>query len=177
MNMLTKEQRADLYKREEYNPKGCGALICTLSAIILAFVLLLLLSSCEKINDNQDVDINGNCSGAMSYRFNATPVQYAVNRSIRGDSSTWYTSPPVVSKCIPSVNRYPITYLIDKRNTSCSGHRSLLIFSGSGIIRNDSLFESGTYDYKYFFNDILTDHVTGSWSAWFARTEIWKPIK
>jgi hypothetical protein len=136
----------------------------------------MVFSGCSKeIND--PVAIEGNFSGEMSYSFNGNLVVFRVNRSIRGDSSTWYTSPPIVSDFNPSGAIYPIVYRIDEPGV-CNGksYNHLWVYSGSGTIVNDSLFESGTYDYKYIRDGIQVLQVTGTWKAKFGKTVIWRPL-
>lgn len=43
MALLTKQQYADIYRREEYNPKGCVTLMCIVAAIIIIWVIALLI--------------------------------------------------------------------------------------------------------------------------------------
>lgn len=139
-------------------------------------IFLMMIFGCTK-ETNDPVNADGNYSGIMTFEFQNNLVEYAVNRCIRGDSSTWYTSPPVVSEFRLTGNRYSIIYEIDKTGTcQDNDYRHLWVYTGSGEVRNDSLFESGTYDYKYFNKGTQVIHKIGTWTAKFGKTTIWRPL-
>lgn len=175
MPLLSKRDYSDLYKHDEYKTEGCWFTLGRIILIIGILVFIWILAGCTKETDEAAVNFNGYYSGELAFTYEETPVVYHVNRAIRGDSSTWYTSPLVVSEFKAEGNTYPITYIIDKAGI-CSNvaYRHLWNYTGTGTLRNDTLFETGTYDYKYFSEGKQYIHLTGTWTGWYSRIEIWR---
>ena len=143
----------------------------------LLILLIILATGCTKELE-EPATMDGNYAGEIEYPFNNNLVVLPINRAIRGNITTWYTSPVIESDFNPEGISYPIEYKSDKSG-SCLGvqYLHLWIYAGTGLLQNDSLIESGTYDYKCFAGGKEVTHVTGTWKAWFVKTEIWRPLK
>ncbi len=83
----------------------------------------------------------------------------------------WWTNPDTaILVQVADTLRY--VYTSDQFNNSCGEQRTIYDYTSTGFVRNDTLFESGTVRYRWYYYGQLRKELTGTWQSWvkFKRT-------
>lgn len=115
----------------------------------------------------------------MDIPGNATVINTATREIYQeGDSLVirWWSCPDTTATAlIQDTLTYIMTY--DRINTSCGHQRSVYDFTATSYMINDSLFESGTVHYRFWYEGRLLKDITGTWSAKFRWIDKLTPNK
>lgn len=104
--------------------------------------------------------------GCMHYNITGVVDQciYA-QRQIRYISDStftvkWWSTPDTCDTVIVAdTMRYRMVYR--SHNINCGDQLTLIAFDVAGYIRNDTLIETGTVNYSWFYNGVLRKYATG----------------
>ncbi len=83
----------------------------------------------------------------------------------------WWSNPDTaILVDVADTLRY--VYTSDQTNTSCGEQRTIYDYTSTGFVRNDTLFESGTVRYRWYYYGQLRKELNGTWESWvkFKRT-------
>jgi len=153
--------------------------------LFLCLALVLCLCSCTKdevITPNKALPFpprpvpdlrvprEGMWDGLMQYNITGVVDQCIhAQRQIRYISDStftvkWWSAPDTCDTArVADTIRYRIVYR--DHNLNCGDQLTIIAFDVTGYIRNDTLHETGTVDYSWFYYGELRKHATGQLSA------------
>lgn len=77
----------------------------------------------------------------------------------------WWTIPDTaILVNVADTLRY--VYTSDQTNTSCGEQRVIYDYTSTGFVRNDTLFESGTVRYRWYYYGQLRKELNGTFESW-----------
>jgi hypothetical protein len=155
----------------------------------ILILLLLILSACEPDEQEQDIvyadrtmryfrtdkDVRKPKAGVWRGELHfVIPDKYDVTahaiREVRylSDSTfdmRWWSYPDTsVTVNVTDTLRYVMP--LHWHNTSCGVQDTWHIYDVTGIFRNDTLFETGTLEYKFYYYGELKQHFFGTFTAY-----------
>jgi hypothetical protein len=152
------------------NSATIGSSIGLIAIIVLVLLLIFGVASCSK--EKQPVLYMGNWYGLIIYDSSTINDTTLCRRIFSDTAVKWWDAPSTFANIVPiDYQSYCIRQVIMIDTSWCYNTMAIreFEFTGSGIIRGDTLYESGTLFYTVKANGI-TYNEKGKWSAKLTKT-------